>query len=288
MARQSAGIVVFRRGPRGLEFLLVHPGGPYWAKKDEGAWSVPKGELGDDEDALEIARRELEEETGLRAEGPLFPLRAVKQRGGKLVSAWGVEGDLDPAALRSNTFTMEWPPRSGRTREFPEVDRAGWFTLEEARSKLNPAQMPLLEELTGKVEAPGSHELVDHTSEVTLRLRAPHFAGLLEQGSAAFADLVPAALRGEREEGTREFHIQAGDPAAALVEWLNEMVYLCDTCQWLPTEIDAAESRDGEVRIRARGEILSAPFVLVKAATLHGAFVRESGDGLEAEITLDI
>jgi predicted NUDIX family NTP pyrophosphohydrolase len=144
-------MVVFRHRPRGLEFLLVHPGGPYWAKKDDGAWSVPKGEYGEGEDALDVARRELEEETGLSAEGPFVPLTPVRQRGGKVVSAWGVEGELDPDALRSNTFTMEWPPRSGRLREFPEVDRAGWFTLEEARVKLNGAQVPLLEELARKI-----------------------------------------------------------------------------------------------------------------------------------------
>ena len=151
MAGRSAGIVVFRHRPRGLEFLLVHPGGPYWANKDEGAWSVPKGEHDEGDDALEVARRELEEETGLRLEGRFIPLTPVRQRGGKVVSAWGVEGDLDPDAFRSNTFTMEWPPRSGRMREFPEVDRAGWFTLEEARAKLNAAQVPLLVELAAKV-----------------------------------------------------------------------------------------------------------------------------------------
>ena len=140
-----------------MEFLLVHPGGPYWAKKDEGAWSVPKGEYDEGEDALEVARRELEEETGLRPVGPFIPLAPVTQRGGKVVVTWGVAGDFDPAELRSNTFTMEWPPRSGRSREFPEVDRAGWFTLAEARAKLNPAQVPLLEELSRKLgsSAPG-------------------------------------------------------------------------------------------------------------------------------------
>lgn len=151
MAARSAGIVVYRRGARGLEFLLVHPGGPYWVKKDEGAWSVPKGELDEGEDALQVARRELEEETGLRAEGPFVPLEPVTQRGGKIVVAWGVEGDFDTGELSSNTFTMEWPPGSGRMRQFPEVDRAAWVTLDEARVKLNAAQVPLLEELSRKI-----------------------------------------------------------------------------------------------------------------------------------------
>ena len=156
MAPRSAGIVVHRRGARGIEFLLVHPGGPFWAKKDEGAWSVPKGEYEEEQDPLQVARRELEEETGMRPEGPFVPLGSVKQRGGKVVTAWGVEGDFDPRELRSNTFTMEWPPRSGRMREFSEVDRAAWVTLEEARVKLNPAQIPLLEALARKIGEAGA------------------------------------------------------------------------------------------------------------------------------------
>lgn len=151
MSRQSAGIVLFRRRPRGLEFLLVHPGGPFWAKKDEGAWSVPKGEYGEGEDPLDTARREFEEEVGMCPEGDFIALAPIHQRSGKTVRAWGVEGDLDPRELRSNTFTMEWPPRSGNMREFPEVDRAAWFTLGDAVRRINPAQLPLLEELVEKL-----------------------------------------------------------------------------------------------------------------------------------------
>jgi predicted NUDIX family NTP pyrophosphohydrolase len=151
MASRSAGIVVYRRRPHGLEFLLVHPGGPYWVEKDAGAWSIPKGEHGEEEDPLRVARRELEEETGLRVEGDPVSLQPVRQRGGKTVTAWGFEADWDPAHLRSNSFLIEWPPRSGTMKEFPEVDRAAWLTLEQARVKLNPAQLPLLEELAGKV-----------------------------------------------------------------------------------------------------------------------------------------
>lgn len=149
MGKRSAGIVLYRRTEVGLEFLLVHPGGPYWSDRDDGAWSVPKGEYGDDEDPLTAACRELEEEVGVRIRptGSFIPLEPVRQRGGKVVRAWGVEADADPVRLRSNTFTMEWPPRSGRMQDFPEVDRAGWFTLEEARTKINRAQLALLEEL---------------------------------------------------------------------------------------------------------------------------------------------
>jgi predicted NUDIX family NTP pyrophosphohydrolase len=127
--------------------LLVHPGGPFWARKDDGAWSIPKGEYGADEDPQAAARRELAEETGMRPEGEAVALGAFRQSSVKTVDAWAIEGDFDPAALRSNTFTMEWPPRSGKMREVPEVDRAAWFTPEEARRKLLKGQLPILEAL---------------------------------------------------------------------------------------------------------------------------------------------
>jgi predicted NUDIX family NTP pyrophosphohydrolase len=127
----------------------VHPGGPFWARRDTGAWSIPKGEYGEGEDPRACALREFEEELGAPAPEPaaLVELGTVTQRGGKRVTAWAAEGDIDPAAIRSNTFTIEWPPRSGRTAEFPEIDRAGWFGLEEAREKINPAQAELLDRL---------------------------------------------------------------------------------------------------------------------------------------------
>ena len=147
MSRTSAGLVVFRRRTADLEVLLVHPGGPFWARKDEGAWSIPKGELDEGEDPLQAARREFEEELGSAIEGDFLPLTPVKQGGGKTVIAWAVQGDLDVSLLRSNTFTMEWPPRSGRQQGFPEVDRAAWLTLTEARTKILRGQLPLLDEL---------------------------------------------------------------------------------------------------------------------------------------------
>jgi len=131
-----------------LEFLLVHPGGPFWKNKDAGAWTIPKGEVQANEEPLATAQREFEEELGLRPEGSLVPLVPVRQKGGKLVRAWAFQGDCDPASCKSNTFELEWPPRSGRKQEFPEVDRADFFTLAQAKQKINPAQLPLLEELT--------------------------------------------------------------------------------------------------------------------------------------------
>ena len=147
MPKLSAGILLFRRSGPSLEVLLVHPGGPLWAKKDLGAWSIPKGEYSEGEDARAVATREFEEELGVALVGNLTELGSVKQRGGKVVTAWAVEGDLDPSHLRSNTFTIEWPPRSGRQREFPEVDKAEWFEVSEARRKLLDAQTVLLDRL---------------------------------------------------------------------------------------------------------------------------------------------
>jgi predicted NUDIX family NTP pyrophosphohydrolase len=149
MAKRSAGILLYRTGSGGdPEMLLVHPGGPFWAKKDAGSWSIPKGEFDDAEDARACALREFEEETGTALPpGELIELGEVRQKGGKVVTAWAAEGDLDAEGIRSNTFTMEWPPKSGRTAEFPEIDRAGWFTPDEAREKLVPAQAELLDRL---------------------------------------------------------------------------------------------------------------------------------------------
>jgi predicted NUDIX family NTP pyrophosphohydrolase len=148
MARRSAGILLYRRGGDGVELLLVHPGGPLWARRDAGAWSIPKGEYAEGEDPLAVALREFEEETGQRPpEAGLVALGEVRQRGGKVVSAWAAPGDLDPDAVTSNTFTMEWPPQSGRRREFPEVDRAGWFDPATAREKLLAAQAGLVDRL---------------------------------------------------------------------------------------------------------------------------------------------
>jgi predicted NUDIX family NTP pyrophosphohydrolase len=130
-----------------IEVLLVHPGGPFWVRKDHGAWSIPKGEYPPDEDPLAAAIREFHEETGFQPLGPFIPLTQVRQASGKLISAWAVQGDWDPALLKSNTFSMEWPKGSGRLREFPEVDRAAWFDLAEATRRINPGQLGLIEEL---------------------------------------------------------------------------------------------------------------------------------------------
>jgi predicted NUDIX family NTP pyrophosphohydrolase len=150
--RRSAGIVLYRAGDGGPEVLLVHPGGPFWAKKDLGAWSIPKGEYEPGEDPQACALREFEEETGtaLPAQA-LVELGAVVQKAGKEVTAWAARGDLDPATVRSNSFTMQWPPRSGREQEFPEIDRAEWFALDEARAKLVAAQAELLDRLVERV-----------------------------------------------------------------------------------------------------------------------------------------
>jgi len=147
MPARSAGVLAFRRTAGTLEVLLVHPGGPFWRNKDAGAWSIPKGEFSAGEAAEAVARREFAEELGTELTVPLVPLGEIKQRGGKVVEAFAAETDLDADAITSNTFELEWPPRSGRMQRFPEVDRAAWFDLAEARARINPAQAALLDRL---------------------------------------------------------------------------------------------------------------------------------------------
>ena len=151
----SAGIVLYRRRGQGIEVLLVHPGGPFWAKKDEGAWSIPKGEYLEGEDPLTVAKLEFYEETGTEVSGPCVALTPAKQPSGKIITAWAVEGDLDPTAFRSNTFSMEWPPKSGQVQSFPEVDRVLWCDLALARKKLLIGQRVLLNELDQLVKSSG-------------------------------------------------------------------------------------------------------------------------------------
>jgi predicted NUDIX family NTP pyrophosphohydrolase len=148
----SAGILLFRRRGVGIEVLLAHPGGPFWRGRDAGAWTIPKGLVAPGEALLDAARRELREETGLVPDGPFLSLGSVRQKAGKTVHAWACEGDADPATVTSNTTTIEWPRGSGRRITYPEVDRCGWFALEEARDKLNPAQSELLGRLESALQ----------------------------------------------------------------------------------------------------------------------------------------
>ena len=151
MPKTSAGLLLYRIHNCALEFLLVHPGGPFWKYKDAGAWTIPKGEIDDNEEPLTAAIREFEEEIGFEPTGPFVELTPVKQKGGKIVQAWAFAGDCDPTQIKSNTFSMEWPPKSGKQAEFPEVDRAEFFSVEAAKTKINPGQIPLLEELQRRV-----------------------------------------------------------------------------------------------------------------------------------------
>lgn len=149
--KTSAGILLYRFNKKNVEVFLVHPGGPFWKNKDEGAWSIPKGEYTEDEEPLKAAIREFKEETGISVEGDFIPLKPVKLKSGKLVKAWALEKDIDATVIKSNTFLLEWPPKSGKKIEVPEIDRAGWFAIQEAKEKINTGQLPLLEELATKV-----------------------------------------------------------------------------------------------------------------------------------------
>ena len=149
--KSSAGLLLYRR--RGaLEVFLVHPGGPFWAKKDGGSWTIPKGEITEGEEALGAAKREFLEETGFEIDGKFQQLEPIKQAGGKIVQAWAIEADCDPAQLQSNRFAIEWPPKSGKTTEFPEADKAGWFTVAEARTKILAGQTVLIDQLVSLLE----------------------------------------------------------------------------------------------------------------------------------------
>ena len=147
MQKLSAGLLMFRRRNSEVEVFLVHPGGPFWQKKEFGSWSIPKGEYTNDEDPLTAAKREFEEETGIKPEGEFISLDNIKQPSGKIVTAWAFEGDCTPTNIRSNTFSMEWPPKSGQNQEFPEVDRADWFSLDNARARILKGQIGFLDRL---------------------------------------------------------------------------------------------------------------------------------------------
>jgi len=147
MPKSSAGLILYRVRDNALEVLLVHPGGPFWAKKDLGAWSIPKGEVGPEEDQLAAAQREFEEELGFSPSGEFVPLGTITQKSGKVVQAWALEGDCDLSSIKSNSFVIEWPPHSGKQQSFPEVDRAAFFGIEEAKRTINPAQVELLSRL---------------------------------------------------------------------------------------------------------------------------------------------
>jgi predicted NUDIX family NTP pyrophosphohydrolase len=152
MPKQAAGILLFRRGRSGLEVLLAHPGGPLWARKDAASWTLPKGQFTGDELPLDAAKREFEEEMGSAPEGQFLTLGTIKQPSGKVIHAWAAESDFDVATVKSNLFSLEWPPRSGKLAEFPEVDRAGWFSIEEARVKILKGQAPFLDRLLALLE----------------------------------------------------------------------------------------------------------------------------------------
>lgn len=165
MSKKSAGLLMYRETHGPIEVFLVHPGGPFWAKKDDGAWSIPKGEFSEDEDPLEVAKREFQEETDFVVKGDFQPLDSLRQPSGKIVYAWVINGDVDAAALKSNTFSIEWPRGSGKVQEFPEVDRASWFTIEIARRKILRGQVAFLDQLESRIA--NGRPITRATSEIS-------------------------------------------------------------------------------------------------------------------------
>jgi predicted NUDIX family NTP pyrophosphohydrolase/ubiquinone/menaquinone biosynthesis C-methylase UbiE len=211
LPKRSAGLLLFRIKPAGVEVLLVHPGGPFWAKKDDGAWSIPKGELSEAEEPLAAARREFEEEMGRPVDGEFLPLEPIRQAGGKEVLAWAVRADVDPATLDSNTFSMEWPPHSGRQQQFPEIDKAAWFDLGTAKQKILKGQAPLLDELSAKVKMDKDREqrfVFDEVAELYARVRPTYPRALID-------DVIRAA---RLSPGSRILEIGSG-PGNASVQF---------------------------------------------------------------------
>ena len=153
MSQQSAGILLYRLNQASIEVLLVHPGGPFWIKKDSGAWSIPKGEFSTTEDPLTAAKREFEEETGSPISGEFIQLHPIRQKSGKIIQAWAIEGNIDAEHITSNTFELEWPPKSGKKQQFPEVDKASWFTVPVAKQKIIQSQVLLIDQLIDKLES---------------------------------------------------------------------------------------------------------------------------------------
>jgi predicted NUDIX family NTP pyrophosphohydrolase len=147
MNNKSAGILAFRKNAKGIEIFLMHPGGPFWKNKDVGAWSIPKGEIDETESEIDAAKREFEEETGIKIKGELIALQPIRQKNGKLVTAWALDQDIDAAGITCNLFEMEWPPKSGKYQQFPEMDRAEWFSVTTAKEKIIPAQAALIDQL---------------------------------------------------------------------------------------------------------------------------------------------
>ncbi|MCK4787716.1 MAG: NUDIX domain-containing protein [Desulfobacteraceae bacterium] len=172
MAKHSAGILMYRLSSGSVEVFLVHPGGPFWAKKNLAAWSIPKGEFSTNEDPLEAAKREFEEETGFSGSGNFLPLETLKQPSGKVIHAWAVEGDCDASTTKSNTFSMEWPPKSGKQQEFPEIDKAGWFSTKIAKEKLHKGQVELIDRLLKKLDIVPEED-VQEQGKITKAIKKP-------------------------------------------------------------------------------------------------------------------
>jgi predicted NUDIX family NTP pyrophosphohydrolase/SHS2 domain-containing protein len=300
----SAGLLMFRARNGALEVFLVHPGGPFFAHKDDGAWSIPKGLPEPGEDLLQTAMREFTEETGVRPAGDMLPLGSVRLKSGKTVHAWAFEGSWEPAqGIRSNEFEMEWPPHSGRRARFPEIDRAEFFPLPAARGKINAAQRPFIERLETRVPIPaaGGEDScrvwpdwlcpLDHTADVGFFLQANSVEELYARAAwALFATITDIAR--VRPSHREEVCVEAADRAALMVSWLSELNFRHATEKKLFSRFEIRSLSGCALKAAVYGEAIDparhALHTEVKAVTFHDLRIEKGNDAWTAQIIFDV
>jgi predicted NUDIX family NTP pyrophosphohydrolase/SHS2 domain-containing protein len=307
MGEVSAGLLMYRMRDGSLECFLAHPGGPLFANKDDGAWSIPKGLVEPGEDPRQTAVREFEEETGIHPRGELTPLGSVRQKSGKIVHAWAFAGDWDPArGIRSNTFEMEWPPHSGRRAPFPEIDRAEFFSCEAARRKVNAAQRSFIDRLescarpgSGACPAPAEDAAglpdwlcpLDHTADIGFFLQAGSLKDLFARAAWAMFSIVtdPRLVRAAEREHVA---VAADDRAALMVAWLSELNFRHISRRRLFGRFEVAKQSGTELEAEVYGEAIAPArhtiHTEIKAVTFHNLMVEKSGDVWVAQIIFDV
>jgi|GEM_PF-90184 len=308
MGEISAGLLMYRRRNGRLEVFLVHPGGPLFAKKDEGVWSIPKGLVEPGEDLLAAAKREFQEETGIAPHGEFLPLGSVRLPSGKTIYAWAFEGDWDPSrGIQSNEFEMEWPPRSGRKVSCPEIDRAAFFTLEEARKKIHSRQRPFLERVENAqngitASANGNHDaisrdlpgwmcLLDHTADVGFFVQADSLPGLFARAAWAMFSVI-TDIGKVRPVERHTVTVEASDREALMVAWLSELNFRHVTEHNLFSRFEvnmlSGTRLEGEVYGEAIDPNRHVLLREIKAVTFHNLIIANNGHCWTAQIIFDV